>query len=119
MSSTASLWRSGKAATAVRVRVTPKSSRDCVEGIEVTAHGPALKIKVRAAADRGEANRAVERVVALWLGLPRTAVTIAAGAASRTKTVGIAGDPHAVEVLLQDSLAVLPRRPGETLSGRP
>jgi uncharacterized protein len=119
MSSTASLWRGDKAAIEVRVRVTPKSSRDSVEGVEVTGHGPALKIKVRAAADRGEANRAVEKVVALWLGLPRTSVTIAAGAASRTKTVGIAGDPRAVEILLQDRLAVLPRRPGETRGGRP
>jgi uncharacterized protein len=76
----------------IRVRVTPKSSRDDVGGIEATAQGPALKVRVRAVPDKGAANTAVTATLAEWLGVPKTTVTLVSGATARIKSVAIAGD---------------------------
>ena len=76
----------------VRVRVTPKASRDVVEGIETTAEGSAIKVRVRAVPADGAANAAVEKLVAAWLGVPKSSVQLSAGSKSRIKTLAIAGD---------------------------
>lgn len=76
----------------VRVRVTPKSSRDGVDGLESTPQGSALKVRVRAVPDKGAANAAVVVTVARWLGVPKTTVSLASGSTSRIKCLAIAGD---------------------------
>jgi uncharacterized protein YggU (UPF0235/DUF167 family) len=91
----------------VFMRVTPGSARDAVEGVTDSAEGPALKVRVRAVADKGEANRAAEAVLAKWLGIARTSVSLAAGGKSRLKTLQIAGEPAAVESLLRARLGEL------------
>ena len=48
----------------------------------------------------GKANAAVEAVVARWLGLPGTKVTVAAGHTARVKTLEISGDAGALEALV-------------------
>lgn len=88
-------------------RVTPKSSRDDVEGIADSPEGPALKVRVRAVADKGEANRAVEAVVAEWLGVAKGRVSVAAGGKSRIKTLDIVGEPAALESLIRGRLESL------------
>jgi uncharacterized protein YggU (UPF0235/DUF167 family) len=50
-----------------------------------------LKLRVAAAAADGAANAAVTSLVARALGLPRTAVTIAAGLTARVKRLEIEG----------------------------
>jgi uncharacterized protein len=100
-------WRTGTDGVQVFVRVTPKSARDCVEGTTGSADGPALKVRVRAVADKGEANRAVEGVVAEWLGVPKTSVSLGAGGKSRLKTLDVAGEPLALERLLRARLSAL------------
>ncbi|MEQ1648106.1 MAG: DUF167 family protein, partial [Hyphomicrobiaceae bacterium] len=47
-------WRATKDGLELRVRLTPKSSRDAVEGIETTADGPALKARVTAIPEDGK-----------------------------------------------------------------
>ena len=69
------------------LKVVPKSSRDCVAGWL----GDALKVRVRAPAERGKANAAVEQLVAGALDLPREAVRITAGKTSARKTAEITG----------------------------
>jgi uncharacterized protein len=69
-----------------------------------TAHGPALVVRVRAPADKGEANRAVERAVAAWLGVPRRTVTVAAGGKSRLKMLAVTGEPNALMKLAEMSI---------------
>jgi len=78
----------------VRVRLTPKSSRDEISGLEATAEGPALKARVRAVPEDGKANAAITEVLAKWLGAPKSSVTLAAGAKSRIKTLHVAGVPE-------------------------
>ena len=86
-------WRSGTAGINVLVRVSPKSTREGVEGIVATAQGGALTVRVRAVAEKGEANRAVEKVIAAWIAVAKSSVAVAAGGKSRLKTVEIAGEP--------------------------
>ena len=85
-------WREAPGCVIVRVRLTPKSSVDAIEGLETTAEGPALKARVRANPSEGEANEALERVLAKWLGVPKSSVTVAAGGKSRVKSLKITGD---------------------------
>jgi uncharacterized protein YggU (UPF0235/DUF167 family) len=52
-----------------------------------------VKIRVRANAEGGEANRAVVAVLAKALGIRKIDVQIRAGATSRLKQVAVGGDP--------------------------
>ena len=86
------------------MRASPKSARDGIDGMVETAHGPALVVRVRAPADKGEANRAVERAVAAWLGVPRSTVTVAAGGKSRLKLLAVTGEPNGLMALAEMSI---------------
>lgn len=100
-------WRASATGLHVQARVTPKSARDGVDGVMDTAEGPALVVRVRAAPDKGEANAAVEDVVAQWLGLARSRVSVARGTKSRVKSIHIAGAANGLEALLAARLATL------------
>ena len=69
------------------VKVVPGASRDAVAGWL----GDALKVRVRAPAERGKANAAVEKTLAAALDLPEEATTIVAGRTSPRKTMEIVG----------------------------
>jgi len=90
------LWRLGPGCVIVRVRLTPKSSLDAIEGIAVTSDGPALRVRVRAVPAEGKANEALERLVAEWLGVPRSRVKVTSGGKSRVKLLQISGDPKEI-----------------------
>jgi uncharacterized protein YggU (UPF0235/DUF167 family) len=107
MAAAAHPWRADKAGLRLLARVTPKSSVDAVEGVMETAEGLALKVRVRAVAQDGEANAAVERVVARWLDLPRTRVAVAQGHKSRVKTLAVGGAPAELEALVAARVAAL------------
>lgn len=98
-------WRIVPAGLRVRVRLTPKASRDAIDGIEATAEGPALKARVRAVPAEGEANAAAVRLIADWLGVAKGTVTLVAGAKSRIKTLAIAGDGEALTTTARRRLA--------------
>jgi uncharacterized protein YggU (UPF0235/DUF167 family) len=74
------------------VRVTPRGGRDAVEGWgEDSAGRVFLKVRVRAAPADGEANAAVEAVLAKTLGAPRSAVRVVRGHTGRLKSVEVEG----------------------------
>jgi uncharacterized protein YggU (UPF0235/DUF167 family) len=81
----------------LRVRLTPKSSSDRIDGLAETAEGHAVFARVRAVPADGEANAALVRLVADWLDVPKSSVSLAAGHKSRVKTIALAG--HAPELL--------------------
>jgi uncharacterized protein YggU (UPF0235/DUF167 family) len=89
------------------VRVTPKSAREGIDAVMETAQGPALTVWVRAVAEKGEANRAVETAVAEWLGVPKSSVAVTAGGTSRLKTVLVAGEPGRLAALVEARTAEL------------
>jgi uncharacterized protein len=83
------------------VRVTPRSSRDAVEGVERLADGRhVLKARLRAAPAEGAANDALRRLIAKELGIAPGRIELAAGAAARLKRLRISGDPHELDASL-------------------
>ena len=91
----------------MRVRLTPKSAHNRVEGLQATPNGPAVKARVRAVPEDGKANVALEQVIAEWLGVPRGSVELKAGGKSRIKMLLIAGDGPALARRAQTALDVL------------
>ena len=90
-------WRYSTHGISVALRVTPRGGRDDIDGIETLADGRAVvKVRVRAIADGGEANRAVTELLAKALGVPKARVRILSGATSRLKQVAVDGDPAAL-----------------------
>jgi uncharacterized protein (TIGR00251 family) len=100
--------RRGKAGVILPVRLTPKASRDEIVGLEDYAGEPVLKARVRALPESGRANAALETLIARWLKLPPSSVTVAHGGKSRLKQVAIAGDAEALSRLIAARLAELP-----------
>ena len=72
------------------IRVRPGASRTAVGG---RFGDEALVVAVGARAVDGAANRAVLDALAVAFGVRPAAIEIVAGAANRTKTVAISGDP--------------------------
>src|SRR6201997_4502937 len=87
-------WRASIGGISIALRVTPRGGRDAVDGIETLSDGRrVVKLRVRAIADGGEANRAVTELLAKALGVPKAKVRLLSGATSRLKQVAIDGDP--------------------------
>jgi hypothetical protein len=83
-------WRTSGDAVLLSLRLTPKSSKDALEGIEALADGRrVLKARVRAVPEDGKANLALLRLLADQLDLPIRALTLASGATGRTKVIRI------------------------------
>lgn len=87
------------------VRLTPRASKDEIGSVETTADGRShLAARVRAIPDKGKANAAVEKLVAEWLGVPRSTVSISAGATQRLKTIHVEGEPDRIAALIREQL---------------
>ena len=81
----------------LRIRLTPKASRDALGGVVESPDGAAaLAARVSAPPVDGAANKALIKLVAKRFGVPKSSVEIAAGATARIKTLRIAGDPDAL-----------------------
>ncbi|WP_374684824.1 DUF167 family protein [Mesorhizobium sp. J428] len=90
----------------IRVRLTPKSSADRIEGVAAASDGSThLAARVRAVPEKGAANAALERLVAEWLGVPGRTVSVTGGATSRIKTVSVAGDAALLSKRVEERLA--------------
>lgn len=77
----------------LRLHVTPKASRQRIEGLQPQADGSrALKVSVTAAPEGGKANAAVVKLLAKDWRLPKSAFSIRAGASGRHKLLFIEGD---------------------------
>src|SRR3954464_13544902 len=102
-------WRYSTQGVSVALRVTPRGGRDDVDGLETLADGrTVLKVRVRAIADGGEANRAVMALVAKALGAPKARVRIVSGATSRLKRVTVDGDGATLGQALRKLTAATP-----------
>jgi uncharacterized protein (TIGR00251 family) len=91
----------------IAVRLTPKSSRDEIVGLESFGGETVLKAKVRALPESGRANQALERLVARWLKVPPSFVRVAQGGKSRAKQILIEGDADTLIRLIEGRLAEL------------
>lgn len=82
----------------LQVRVQAGASRTQVVGWE----GAALRVRVAAPPEGGQANRAVTEVLAAALGVPRSAIELVRGAAARDKLFRVRGlDPAGIRARLE------------------
>lgn len=87
------------------VRLTPRGGRDGLDGAETLSDGrQVLKVRVRAVPADGEANAALLALLAKALALPRSQLSLTAGATARLKTVLARGDSQALLARLQGRL---------------
>jgi uncharacterized protein (TIGR00251 family) len=87
-------WRYSAQGISVALRVTPRGGRDEIDGLETLANGrTVVKMRVRAIAEGGEANRAVVELLARALGVAKAKVRVLSGATSRLKQIAVDGDP--------------------------
>ncbi|MDR2164334.1 MAG: DUF167 domain-containing protein [Zoogloeaceae bacterium] len=77
----------GANAFCLSLHVQPGAARNEVAG----RHGDALKIRLAAPPVDGKANVALLAALAAWLGVPKRAVAIKSGHASRRKVVRVEG----------------------------
>ncbi len=99
-------WRYSTQGICVALRVTPRGGRDDIDGIETLANGRnVVKVRVRAVAEGGEANRAVIAMLAKALAVPKASVRILSGVTSRLKQVAIDGDPKQLGEALRKATA--------------
>ncbi|MFD1746399.1 DUF167 domain-containing protein [Rhizobium helianthi] len=77
------------------VRLTPNASRDAVEQIETAEDGESwLRARVTAVPEDGKANKALIQLLAKWLRVPKSAISILSGETARKKILRIEGDPE-------------------------
>jgi len=105
-------WRYSTEGISVALRVIPRGGRDDIDGVETLANGRSvLKVRVRAIADGGEANRAVTELLAKVLGVPKARLKLLSGATSRLKQIAIEGDPNALGEALRKAVARSDKKP--------
>lgn len=93
-----------RAANGIRValKVTPRAARDAVGPVQIEADGTGvLKVSVTSVPEKGRANEAVTKLLAKAWGVPRSRITVAAGAAGRRKTLLVQGEPNAVMAAIE------------------
>jgi uncharacterized protein (TIGR00251 family) len=98
-----------KSGVVLKVRLTPKSSRDAIEGLADFGGETVLKARVRAVPEAGRANAALVKLIAAWLELPARNVSVAQGTKSRLKHVAIEGDASELVRLIDARLSALAR----------
>jgi len=104
-------WRYSTHGISVALRVTPRGGRDDVDGVETLANGRSVvKVRVRAIADGGEANRAVSELLAKALGVSKRDVRVLSGATSRLKQIAVDGDPAKLGEALRKLTAAKPEQ---------
>ena len=102
-------WRYSTDGISVALRVTPRGGRDDIDGLETMANGrTVVKVRVRAIAEGGEANRAVTELLAKALGVPKRDVRVQSGTTSRLKQIAVAGDPQQLGAALRRLTAAKP-----------
>ena len=96
-------FRQSKDGVLVALRVTPKASRDKIDGVADQADGSkVLKVMVTAVPEDGKANDAVIKLLSKAWKIPRTHMQVVAGQTSRSKTLLIQdGDLDALILTLR------------------
>src|SRR6266478_6634102 len=104
-------WRYSAQGVSVALRVTPRGGRNDIDGVETLADGrTVIKVRVRAIAEDGAANRAVTELLAKALGVPKARVRILSGATSRLKQLAVDGDPARLGDALRSPTAAKPAK---------
>lgn len=96
-------FRKNNKGVSVNVRLTPAARREECAGVVDAGEGKlALKISVRAVPEDGRANKALIEFLASEWKLPKSAISLLAGAGSRQKTLQVEGDSDSLLRHLED-----------------
>jgi uncharacterized protein len=76
----------------LRVRLTPRASRNGIDGVKQGADGLNIHARVRAVPEGGRANAALAELVADEIGVPKSTVTVVSGHSARLKSLHIKGN---------------------------
>ena len=99
-------WAARTDGLTLYVRLTPKSSRDALEGVETLSDGQSvLKARVRAVPEDGKANDALIKLVAKSLKIPASRARLTSGATSRHKVLALEGDGAELSAKLESLAA--------------
>jgi uncharacterized protein (TIGR00251 family) len=102
-------WRYSTQGISVTLRVTPRGGRNDIDGVETLANGrTVVRVRVRAIAEGGEANRAVMELLAKVLGVSKRDVRLTSGATSCLKRIAVDGDPRKLSEALRQLTAAKP-----------
>ena len=86
-------YKKSKNGVTLKVRVTPRSSKKGIEGVE----GDTLKVRLTAPPVEGAANSQLIEVLSEWLGVRKSGIKIIRGHSSRNKTVEIHGAENIIK----------------------
>jgi uncharacterized protein (TIGR00251 family) len=87
-------YRIEDGAIVLKVRLTPKASRDAIDGIKTLADGVDHALaRVRAVPEAGGANKALVVLLAKTFKVRKSSISVITGTAARLKQVRIAGPP--------------------------
>ena len=96
-------YEAASAGLLLRVRVTPKSSINKVDGLHETPDGAvSLQVRVTAQPEKGKANKAVIQLLAKALGLAKSDFTLVSGETARLKTLRITQAAEEVAPLIDE-----------------
>lgn len=88
------------------VRATAKGGRDEIDGLTQFPDGTAaLKARIAAAPEGGEANAALVRLIARAVGIGPSGVQLVRGMNGRRKMFRLSGDPQRLAAALEATIA--------------
>lgn len=76
-------------AVRLTVRLTPRAALDRIDGVVEREGATVINARVRAVPEKGQANAALENLIAKAIGVPKSCVQVIAGGTSRLKTLEI------------------------------
>lgn len=86
----------------VQIRLTPKASRDRVDGLAPEADGgTVLKVSVTAVPEDGKANAALIKLLSKEWRQPKSSMDIVQGATDRRKVLLVSGEPQDILARLE------------------
>ena len=95
-------YRAVPGGVVLAVRLTPRAARDVVDGVGRLSDGREVAVvHVRALPSEGAANASLVVLLAKTLRVPKSAVSIVAGGATRLKQVRIDGDTQALSAMIE------------------
>lgn len=93
----------------VQLRLTPKASRDRIDGLAAEADGGTiLKVSVTTVPEDGKANAALIKLLSKEWRVPKSAIDIVQGATDRRKVLHITGETDDLLARLDQWMAKLP-----------
>jgi len=99
-------YRETEEGLAVFIKITPKSSKDAIEGCFEASDGVwCLKVRVRAQPEKGRANKALIKLMAKQLGVPQSSLTIITGTKDRNKTLLAKGEKQPIKLSISRLLS--------------